>query len=616
MILQALSHYYQRKAADPSHALAPEGFERKAIPFLIVIDTQGRFVQLEDTRTPVPDKKGKPQLQAKTFLVPQGDERSGNKSYEYPFLFWDNIKFVIGIDKDGTPTENYLQHFKKRITETLDEVEDEHLNALRIFYDNFESNFLEIKNSPKWPELVNGKIELNVSFKLAIDNFPVFERSSVIEYIKKKVVKLRTEGEQGICLVSGELTAIRSLHTKIKGLPPPAAAGANLVSFNDDAYCSYGKSQGLNAPTSARIVFEYTTALNHLLRKDSKQKFQTGDVLTVFWSKEEHKLEEAISFFFEEDIYDDPDARTDTIRGFLRAVHTGAYVEDGSSNIFYLLSLSADTKSRVTIRNWQVSTVKSLSVNIAQYFEDIKLEGLFQNDFPALKPLLATAFRRKSNADRRKSNAEVNIPSGILSGTLQAIFRNDTLPHSLFQAVLSMTKRIKSLQVLLNMRGKTKSDFDQIKDINLLHALLKACLNRHIRKHQFHTKPFHMALDPQNPNPGYQLGRLFAVLEKAQKDALGDINATIRDRYYGAASSTPAAVFPQLLRLKNHHLAKIGKEKEGKKRFIEDKIIEIIGHLQAFPGHMSIQDQGAFALGYYHQTQDFYTKKDKTENPQ
>ena len=119
-------------------------------------------------------------------------------------------------------------------------------------------------------------------------------------------------------------------------------------------------------------------------------------------------------------------------------------------------------------------------------------------------------------------------------------------------------------------------------------------------------------LDPDNTHPAYRLGRLFAVLEKAQEEASPGLNATIRDRYYGAASSTPVAVFTTLLRLKNAHLKKLT---IGQSVSFEKLLTEILGPVTDFPAHLSLPDQGRFALGYYHQRQDFFSKPTDSNTP-
>lgn len=139
-------------------------------------------------------------------------------------------------------------------------------------------------------------------------------------------------------------------------------------------------------------------------------------------------------------------------------------------------------------------------------------------------------------------------------------------------------------------------------------ALIKAFLTRSARLSQHLEKEVGMTLDTDNTNIGYRLGRLFSTLEKIQEEASPGLNATIRDRFYGSASGTPVTAFPHLMKLKNHHLAKL--DNRGRAVNLEKLICEIMAGITDFPTHLSLQDQGRFAIGYYHQRQAFFTKSE------
>jgi CRISPR-associated protein Csd1 len=397
----------------------------------------------------------------------------------------------------------------------------------------------------------------------------------------------KTSGEDrdtGICLVSGENDRVCELHTAIKGVYGAQTSGANIVSFNLDAFRSFGKKQGLNAPVGYSSMFAYTTALNTLLSKDSTQRMQVGDSSTVFWSSKQTRFESDFLFFFDEPKKDNPDEGTRRIRSLLEAPNTGAYTEDNGDGLFYVLGL-APNAARIAIRFWQVGTVSDFAGRIRQHFEDLRIVK------PPHEPEFYSLWRLLVNiAVQDKSE---NIPPNVAGDFMRSILNGTSLSRN---PSSDAVRRIKS-----DPENRVKSSRA---------ALLKAFLNRALRVHPDNkNKEIAMALDTEQPSVGYQLGRLFATLEKIQEEAGNP--STIRERYYGAACSAPVTVFGTLMRLKNHHLAKI--ENKGRAINFERLLGEITGRFNDFPTHLNLSEQGRFAIGYYHQRQDFFTKKDETK---
>ena len=576
MILQALYDYYQRKLADPDDALPPFGFEEKELPFIVEINQQGNLVQIEDTRT----QQGKKRI-GRSFLVPQAVKKTSGIAAN---LLWDNAEYALGIPRHPKPGQKTTdpqrladQHraFIERISELGPPAsEDPAIQALLRFLEQFTPE--QISD----PELLEALASnANISFRLNGDSELICQRTLVLETLR--ATRGKDDEEKSPCLVTGKRQPVSRLHPAIKGVWGAQSSGANIVSFNLDAFRSWNKEQGSNAPISEEAAFAYTTALNHLLHKDSPQRLQVGDSSTVFWSARKTALETRVPDFFGETKRDDPDSDTDKLAELYRAIDHGRYVADDADTTFYVLGL-APNAARIAVRFWEVTTVGRLAERIVQHFEDLKItHGTKQPEHLPLSRLLA------STATRDKAD---NIPPNLAGDTMRAILRGTAFPETLLAACV---RRIRAEHEITYPRA----------------ALIKACINRRIRHSNPHAEEeLTVSLDKNNTNPGYRLGRLFATLEKIQEEASPGINATIRDRFYGAASSTPATVFPTLIKGSKHHLAKL--ENPGRVTNFEKLLGEIIGGLDDFPPHLSLADQGRFAIGYYHQRQDFFTKHD------
>jgi CRISPR-associated protein Csd1 len=270
MILQALYDYYERKCTDPDAHMAPPGFEWKEIPFVIEIDTHGKPVQIEDTREGEEKKK-----RSRAFLVPQGGKKTSGVVAN---LLWDNAEYVLGVDTKGKPDRVAEQH--KAFLAKLESLPaatraDTGVQALLHFLRNEKTEVLSRYSS--WSEI--SETNPNLTFRLHGDKDLLCQRSAVVDAIKKDQGAANADG---FCLVTGENDEIERLHTAIKGVWGAQTSGANIVSFNLEAFNSYGKTQGTNAPVGKRAAFGYTTALNYLLRKDSVQRLQVGEPAWCF----------------------------------------------------------------------------------------------------------------------------------------------------------------------------------------------------------------------------------------------------------------------------------------------------------------------------------------------
>ncbi len=572
MILQALKEYYDRKAVDPQNQMAPEGWEWKEIPFVIVLSPQGQPVSIEDTR----EGTGK-NRRAKTFLVPQavirGNDIVANR-------LWDNVEYALGVTQRSKPERVVEQHnaFRGYII-SLDTPSEPAVNALLKFLDwPDKASDLASRFPQPWQELLDTP-GANVAFRMATDAALIANRPAVSAAIDDAAAQ--QDASKGFCLITGvSEQPICRLHPVIKGIWGAQSTGANLVSFQKNSgYDSYGKEQGRNAPISRSAAFAYATALNHLLGKDSRQRLQVGDASTVFWADRATEFETQVSAFFSEPPKDDPDRNVEAVRALHASVKNGSYAISDKDTRFYVLGLAPNAK-RASIRFWHVGTVPEMAARFSRHFEDTHIvHGPRDADALSLfRLLVATAVQGKAE----------NIPPNLGGDTMRAILEGTPYPMTLLEAALRRTK------------AEHEVSYPRA-------ALIKACINREVRyRSPAIQEELKMALDPDNSSIGYRLGRLFATLEKIQQEANPGINATIRDRFYGAASSTPVTVFGNLMRLKNHHLAKLS---DGLRILRERLIGEIISGIADFPAHLALADQGRFAIGYYHQMQDFYTKK-------
>lgn len=575
MILQALKEYYDRKAAEGD--IAPLGWEWKEIPFIVVLDSMGDLKQIEDTREGEGKKK-----RGKLFLVPQGVKKTSGIAAN---LLWDVAGYVFGIiNMEGLDEDKALKAtsrapeqkraFIERIK--IDLPETVRTKAVLRFLSGVEREALE--QMSVWEEIYQNNPVVSFRFE---DERDLFCRSTEVIAALGKTSSMTQVN--GVCLVSGLTDRVSELHTSIKGVYGAQSSGANIVSFNLDAFRSFGKKQGMNAPVGETAMFAYTTALNTLLSRDSAQRLQVGDTSTIFWSAQKSLFESDFAFFFKEPEKDDPDAGTRRIKNLFDSPTTGAYVADSGEDNFYILGLSPNA-ARISIRFWQVGTIAEFATRIRQHFNDLNIVK------PPKEPEFYSLWRLLVNiATQDKSE---NIPPNVAGDFMRSILEGTPYPQTLLQSAL---RRI---------RSDTK---DRVKPVRA--ALIKAYLNRYLRVHpNKDEKEIVMALDMEQPSIGYQLGRLFAALEKIQEEGNPGINATIRERYYGAACSSPVTVFGTLMRLKNHHLAKI--ENKGRVVNLERLVSEIIGHFGDFPSHLDLHEQGRFAIGYYHQRQDFFTKKE------
>jgi CRISPR-associated protein Csd1 len=586
MILTVLNDYYQRLLAnpDPVSGLAkvpPYGFSEQQISYCLVLSKEGVLVDVEDVRD-TSDKKPRPKL----LNVPRPEKRtSGVKSN----FLWDKTAYVLGIegnkDKDKAAVaanpwltvDKTFAAFKALHEQTLGATEDAGLLAVKQFLTQWDSE--QFRQLP----FTAAHIDTNLVFKLDGDVCFVHERPAaqalwlgLMQQVEDEVVNT------GECLVSGQQRSpLARLHPAIKGVYGGQSSGSSIVSFNAEAYTSYGKEQGDNAPVSEAAAFGYTTALNYLLRRNNGQCISIGDTSTVFWAvaSDAVKASAAESLFgWMLNMPADDGNQVAQIKPVLEKIVQGRQLSEIAPNLaegtrFYVFGL-APNASRLSIRYWLDTSFGELATHIAQHFKDLALDPVPWREPPSVwRLLIQTASQGKSE----------NIPPQLAGELLRCIITGQRYPRML---LAQLVQRIRADGDLNGLRV----------------ALLKAVLVRDYRK-GFIQEEIPMGLDEQNTLPAYRLGRLFAVLERIQEGALGkDVNATIADRYYGTASSVPYSVFPRLLAGCKNHLSKIRKDKPGYAVNLNKDLASVIEGLPSeFPKHFSIEQQGQFAIGYYHQ---------------
>lgn len=571
MILKALYDYYNRCGNLPA-----SGLEEKEIGFIIVVSKDGKFIRFEDCRI---DKK-----QARTYIV---KKHVGRSSVVVANYLYDNSAYVLGYDPKNTASEGkkfdaFVEKIKS-IHQALPDSSD--IQTLVKFYAQGRGTILsEIEQDPLWED-----IKKNLSKKYSIFSFRI-EGDLKIVAEKRELLQLEESAEinegNDICLITGERSI--AVDTTTATMIPGSKATAKLVAFQiSSGYDSYGKKKCGNAPISKEAEFAYTTALNTLLQKDSRNKFMVGNRTFVFWASSTGKASEQVEdgifelLGYKEEKTDNPNAKIVQVRKVFTAIYSGS-LTTSLDDRFYILGL-APNSARIAVVYWADTPLKEFAGMILRHFDDMEIVDARKDKKPymGIKEILSTVTLSGKHTD-----AAPNLPEAVI----KSIFQGTPYPYTLFSACI---RRIRA----------ESSEKGAIRVTRM--AIIKAYLNRQDNN----NKKIEVMLDKNNTNQGYLCGRLFAVLDKIQEEAK-KINS-IRERYMNAASATPSAVFTTILNLSVHHLESL--TNEGRKVFFEKLKQEIIDKISAdgFPAHLDLQDQGRFFVGYYHQRQDFFTKSNE-----
>ena len=567
-ILQSLERLHGRLE---SNGRAPSyGFSRENISFVIVLSHEGEVMDVEDAR----DTSG-PTPRPQRMIVPQPPKRAGNAA---PAFLWDNTQFTFGRTGKTTPraeakTPTYHKAFERLHQRLLEQPRSDALRAFARFLERWQATGYEALRHAE------AMLDENVVFRLDGHRERIHETEEAKEIWLSHLGKV--ESSTARCLVTGERGVIARLHPSVKGVAGAQGSGASVVSFDKDAFKSFGKERGANAPVSERAAFAYTAALNTLLERDSRQRIRIGDTTTVFWAEstgDPSVADQAEELF---SILADPptdEERAAEVADKLFLVAQGRPLAEVNPEVdenapFYVLGL-APNAARLSIRFWHQDSIGAIARRIGEHFRDMRLEPTpWRTALAARRLLYETAVQGKAE----------NIPPTLSGAVMRSILTGGRYPRSMFAAVIA---RIRADKSITGLRA----------------AICKAALARDHRL-GYEEEDVPVSLNRDDTNPAYRLGRLFAIYENVQRAALGKVNATIKDRYFAAASATPASIFPLLERNSTNHLATLRKaDKGGLARWFDREIDEVLAGLDTtFPRSLRLEDQGRFAIGYHHQ---------------
>ena len=586
MILQSLHQLYERLLTEPDSGISPPGYGKAKVSFALVLSKDGELLNV----VPLGTRKGR-RLVFKDMEVPHHPGRQGTKAPAY--FMCDNAGYVLGIDAKGKRERSgkTFAAFRSLHQAVMGDSRDEGLLAVSRFLDKWDPSQAawQEKIYPHCEDLVAGG---NLVFRVDGERDYVHQQAAARQQWERHCQSQSTKAI-GQCLVTGNRLPIADVHPVIRGVRDAQTTGAALVSFNKQSFCSYGKDQSFNAPVSQSAAFAYTTALNHLLAR-KEQKLQIGDATTVFWADRSSPVESLLEAFFnppheltESDLAKGGRPRYDAkttqlIHDILERARDAKPIAGLAGWLdpdlrCFILGLSPNN-ARLAVRFWHVATLNCLARHIGRHYSDLAIERQYASD-PEFIPIWRILTELSPLWDI------ANLPKTIASSLIRSMVIGSNYPTVLKGMLIS---RIRADHTITYVRA----------------ALVKACLLRAARGQGKTLPEASMTLNAESLNQGYRLGRLFAALEKAQQDANGDeLNGTIRDRYFASALATPATVFPVLMRQAHHHIA------NGQNGGNSDKRIEeILAGVTHFPQRLSLDDQGLFVLGYYHQRNAFYRK--------
>lgn len=588
MILQALTAYYEQLVRQGKLS-APGWDDSFKVSYELRLNDAGQLVSVLDLRTET--KMGKKTVLApRAVRVPAHEKRSSGIAANF---LCDNSTYLLGADEKGKP-ERSADCFKacaKLHHTILDGVDSPAARALLAYFDSWDPAQAAAHPllAEQWKE-ITGNANLIFGYEAAdhshsfVNDDPAIQNAWQTHYNDRSA-----DSDMGQCLITGKYAPIERTHPNISGVPGAQSSGAALVSFNAPAFCSYGHEQGDNAPVSKYAAFAYTTALNRLLADRSHCK-HVGDTTILCWAENaEPVYQDAISMF----LFGADEAagiQESDVQAALKRLSAGQTVpflekELSPDQHFYLLGL-APNAARLSVRFFLRDTFGSFAQNLQKHAEEMEIDCSEKEKFRTL-PIWAVV-----NETTRTVPGQPAKPSPQLAGDLlRAVLIGGRYPATLLNGV---TLRIRAEQNVT--RGRA--------------AVIKAYYLRNYPT-ELNKEVYTVSLN-ETTNVPYLLGRLFSVLEAVQKAANPGINTTIKDRYFNAACATPGMSFPTLLRLSQKHLRKLN---DGLATHYDKQITELMAQLpeSGFPARLSLPDQGKFTIGYYHQTQKRYVKKNEEE---
>ena len=572
MILQALVKQYEN--LERQGKVSGLGWCQAKVSYELDLSKNGDVLGV--TSRKIEEMRGKKTVWAPaSLIVPEMVTRSSGVSANF---LCDNSKYMLGIDVQGTNQRviDCFQATREKHRSVLKNAQGEIARAILAYFEKWDPQKAEqhpvIREN--WEKLTeSGNLIFSVEGQEAHEDEEI--RTCWEQY------REQDDGERkGLCLVTGRKTEISRIHKAIKGVPGAQSSGAALVSFNAPAFESYGKEQSYNAPVGKYAEFAYTTALNYLLTQRD-YTFSLGDAMVVYWA--ESGKEEYQKCFF--DILRPTKDNQKKLKDIFDSLKedTKVYLENAEMDPeqkFYILAL-APNAARLSVRFFYMNSFGKILQNIAEHYERLSIvkPAWAEQDYLGIRDMLNETVNQKS-----KDKTPISNMSSLV---LQAILSGSRYPASLYT------------DTLIRIRAENgKITWGRA-------AIIKAYLNRN---YGWKKGERFMGLKEECTDTAYVLGRLFSLLEAIQKEANPSITTTIRDRYFNSACAAPASVFPVLIKLKNSHIKKLERDKGGAKIYYEKQLTDIMGRLEEFPKRLSLEQQGQFTLGYYHQQQKRYEK--------
>ena len=588
MIVQSLTQYYD--AMLKRGAISAPGWGPASISYAICLDLDGNVQRLVNTTCETVVGK-KTVLRPQTMILPAAVKRSSGIAANF---LWDNSIYILGAGKDDGDKKKAQRNIKcfeaaaQLHHDILDGVDSPAARAILKFFDKWKPE--DAPNAEALQDIFDDVTKgANITFR--VDGEFAYED----EQIRAAWQHCQESGGDYAkmqCLVTGREDEIPNVHPAIKGVRDAQSSGAALVSFNAPAFCSYGHEQNMNAPIGKYAAFAYTTALNHLLADKNNVQY-IGDMTMVCWAEDADERYQTMGISA---LFGNAEAHgqtADAVRAVLKNMARGLPSDDlEPSHKFYVLGL-APNAARVSVRFFMQGTFGAFMKNINDHYERLEIVRPGWADDGLLTPweMLRATVNMKS---RDKA------PSAVMSGAvMRAILEGGRYPASLLEGVM------------LRIRAESDVTWQRA-------AILKAYYlkNEHV---DCPKEVLTVSLNEASTNPAYTLGRLFAIYEKVQIESVkangnkdAKLNATIKDKYFNSASAMPSSIFPILNNLYQKHLRKLS---EGSRRYYNDQVVALNGVLgEGYPQRMTLAQQGSFILGYYHQVQKLYEKRNKEED--
>lgn len=592
MILSALYEHYgilQKQQLVPLN-----GYSNKEVSFALVIDETGQLISLYDLRKETAAEKTA-RLRGSPLIIPEHPGRSRGVK---PYFICDKSDYLLGLKYDKGKWKTMPEHFEAEadLVQKVAGGTDEFFNPVLKFFSNYTPEELIVNPmvADKLADLAKGEL---ITFKFA-DDVKLLPEYDELKQAWERYLEGKQGGEMGQCLITGEYGKIARLHPQLNGFGQDKPS---LVSFNDKAFESHGKEQGANAPVGENAAFKYGQTLNYLLAHDC---VRLGETRVVFWAESEARVYSDIFSLMLEgsgvDIDQNPAAGQvmEELKALYKAISQGRRIEDITEKIdpqvkFYVLGLEGN-KARAVVKFFHRGEFGEMVARFFQHQQDIALAN-DEDDLPGVHRLLYELIPKKSN--------ERSFPTILAGQLMRSILTGTGYPSNLYSGVLN---RIRS-EVAQEVPDNASTFALNKGRVRIIKGFL--CREGRIKDKKYLEEVTRMALNEDCKQPAYIYGRLFAEFERLQKNASdSNLNTTIKNRYFTAASTSPGAVFPILFKLSQHHLNKPVNQYADKSERSIQKLIDMLEDT-VVPKTFNLEEQGTFMLGYYHQRQAFFVKK-------